>query len=40
MLSIPDVTRFSNWPDGPTKQQAERHMRWMVKLRSSGKGSA
>lgn len=40
MLSIPDVTRFSNWPDDPTKQQAERYIRWMVKLHGSGKGCA
>ena len=24
LLSIPEVTRFSNWPDAPTKVQGER----------------
>ena len=40
VLSIPDVTRFSNWPDAPTKAQVERSLRWMSKLHASGKGCA
>jgi len=40
VLVIPEVTRFSNWPDGPTKAQAERSMRWMAKVYASGKGCA
>jgi ribosomal-protein-alanine N-acetyltransferase len=40
VLSIPDVTRFSNWPDAPTKTQAQRFVRWMCKLHASGKGCA
>ncbi|KRR20210.1 acetyltransferase [Bradyrhizobium lablabi] len=40
MLSIPDVTRFSNWPDAPTKAQVERSLRWMSKVHGSGKGCA
>ena len=40
ILSIQDVTRFSNWPDAPTKTQAERFARWMCKLHPSGKGCA
>ena len=40
LISIPDVTRFSNWPDAPTKAQIERSMRWMSKIFASGKGCA
>jgi ribosomal-protein-alanine N-acetyltransferase len=40
LLSIADVTRFSNWPDAPTKPQGERFMRWMAKHHASGKGCA
>src|SRR5450432_3009149 len=40
VLLIPDVTRFSNWPDAPSKAQVERSMRWMAKLHASGKGCA
>jgi len=40
LLSIPEVTQFSNWPDAPRKAQIERFVRWMVKLFSSGKGCA
>jgi ribosomal-protein-alanine N-acetyltransferase len=40
IVSIPDVTRFSNWPDAPTKAQVERGLRWMSKLHASGKGCA
>ena len=40
LLSIPDVTRFSNWPAAPTRVQMERIMRWMSKLRPSGNGCA
>jgi ribosomal-protein-alanine N-acetyltransferase len=40
VLSVPDVTRFSNWPDAPTKAQGERSLRWMSKLHASGKGCA
>ena len=40
LLSIPEVTRFSNWPDGVTKAQAERALRWMSKVHASGKGCA
>ena len=27
LLSIPEVTRFSNWPDAPNKTQVERSLR-------------
>jgi [ribosomal protein S5]-alanine N-acetyltransferase len=40
LLSIPDVTRHSNWPDAPSKAQGERYLRWMSKLYASGKGCA
>jgi RimJ/RimL family protein N-acetyltransferase len=40
LLSQPGVTRFSNWPDAPTKVQIERSMRWMSKVHASGKGCA
>jgi ribosomal-protein-alanine N-acetyltransferase len=40
LLSIPTVTRFSNWPDGPSQVQCERCARWMSKLHASGKGCA
>src|SRR5882672_7198483 len=40
VLSIPEVTRFNNWPDAPAKAQAERSLRWMSKAFASGKGCA
>jgi ribosomal-protein-alanine N-acetyltransferase len=40
ILLIPEVTRFSNWPDAPARAQVERGMRWMSKLHASGKGCA
>jgi ribosomal-protein-alanine N-acetyltransferase len=35
MLSIPDVTRFNNWPDAPAKAKVERALRWMSKVHAS-----
>ncbi len=40
LISIPEVTRFSNWPDTPSKAQIERAVRWMSKVYASGKGCA
>ncbi|MFC3322524.1 GNAT family N-acetyltransferase [Mesorhizobium cantuariense] len=40
ILSIPDVTRFSNWQDAPSKAVADRAMRWMCKAFPTGKGCA
>ncbi|QHO73740.1 GNAT family N-acetyltransferase [Bradyrhizobium sp. CCBAU 051011] len=40
LLSIPDVTRFSNWPDTPSTTRVERSLRWMSKIHGSGKGCA
>jgi [ribosomal protein S5]-alanine N-acetyltransferase len=40
LLSIPEITRFSNWPDAPKKAEVERWMRWMAKLHASRNGCA
>ena len=40
LLSIPEVTRYSNWPDAPLKAQVERTLRWMTRVHASGKGCA
>jgi ribosomal-protein-alanine N-acetyltransferase len=40
MSSIPDVTRFNNWPDAPAQAKVERALRWMSKVHASGKGCA
>jgi ribosomal-protein-alanine N-acetyltransferase len=40
ILSIPAVTRFSNWPDRPQPAQVERALGWMAKLHASGRGCA
>jgi ribosomal-protein-alanine N-acetyltransferase len=40
LFAIPEITRFSNWPDAPAKAQVERSLRWMSKLFASGKGCA
>ena len=40
LLSIPEVTRYSNWPDAPNKTQIERSLRWIAKVHASGKGCA
>jgi [ribosomal protein S5]-alanine N-acetyltransferase len=40
LLSIPEVTRFSNWPDAPKKSEVERYMRWMAKLHATRNGCA
>src|SRR5271165_3466910 len=40
LLSNPEVTRFSNWPDAPNKAQGERLMSWMCKIHASRKGCA
>ncbi|KAA1180047.1 GNAT family N-acetyltransferase [Rhizobium tropici] len=38
MISIPEVTRFSNWVDTPKKAQIERSLRWMIKIFPKGAG--
>lgn len=40
LLSIPEVTRFNNWPDRPTRAAAERSMRWMSRVHASRRGCA
>lgn len=40
LLSIPEVTRFSNWPDAPKKVQTERNLKWMCKAFARGTGCA
>jgi ribosomal-protein-alanine N-acetyltransferase len=40
ILSIPAVTRFSNWPDAPKLGEVERFIRWMAKAYASGKACA
>jgi ribosomal-protein-alanine N-acetyltransferase len=40
LLSIAEVTRFSDLPDAPSLTQAERIVVWMSKLFVGGKGSA
>jgi ribosomal-protein-alanine N-acetyltransferase len=38
LMSIPEITRFSNWADAPSTAQVERSLRWMSGLHGSGKG--
>jgi ribosomal-protein-alanine N-acetyltransferase len=40
LLSIAEVTRFSNWPDAPSEAQTARFGRWMSKLHTSRRGCA
>jgi [ribosomal protein S5]-alanine N-acetyltransferase len=40
LLALPEVTRFTNWPDAPSKARVDRYMRWMAKRHGSGKGCA
>lgn len=40
LLQIPDVTRFSDWPDAPKRAQTERSMKWMSEAHAKGKGCA
>lgn len=38
MISMPEVTRFSNWVDAPSKAQIERSLKWMCKIFPKGTG--
>jgi ribosomal-protein-alanine N-acetyltransferase len=40
LLSIAEVTRFSNWPDAPKKPQTARSLKWMCDAFARGKGCA
>jgi len=38
LISIPEVTRFSNWYDAPTKAQIDRSLKWMCTIFPKGTG--
>ncbi|NLR98410.1 GNAT family N-acetyltransferase [Rhizobium sp. P38BS-XIX] len=38
LMSIPEVTRFSNWPDAPKKTQMERSLKWIGSMFHKGNG--
>lgn len=38
LISIPEVTRFSNWHDAPKTAQIERSLKWMCKIFPKGLG--
>lgn len=38
LISVPEVTRFSNWVDAPKMAQIERSLRWMIKIFPKGAG--
>ncbi|MGO6984793.1 GNAT family N-acetyltransferase [Rhizobium leguminosarum] len=40
LLLLPEVTRFSDWPDAPKRAQTERSMKWMCDAYTKGKGCA
>jgi len=40
LLSCPEVTLFSNFPDTPSRAQSDRILAWMSKRFGSGKGCA
>ena len=40
LFSLPEVTRFSDWPDAPNRAQVERSMKWMCEAYAKGNGSA
>lgn len=40
LLLLPEVTRFSDWPDAPKRAQVERSTKWMCEAYSKGKGCA
>lgn len=40
LLLLPEVTRFSNLPDGPTRAYIKRVMKWMCEVHAKGKGCA
>ncbi|MGD9478107.1 GNAT family N-acetyltransferase [Shinella sp. G-2] len=40
LLSCPEVTRFSDWPDAPSRRRAERAVKWMDEMFAKGKGCA
>ena len=40
LMSIPEVTRYSDWPDAPTENQVNESIRYMSELFSTGNGCA
>jgi ribosomal-protein-alanine N-acetyltransferase len=40
LLLLPEVTRFSDWPDAPTRAQVERSMKRMCQAYAKDKGCA
>ncbi len=40
IMSVPDVSRFSNLPDAPTRKQTDRTLKWMCEVFAKGKGCA
>jgi ribosomal-protein-alanine N-acetyltransferase len=40
LMAIPEVTRYSNWPEAPTDDQANESIRNLSELFPSGKGCA
>lgn len=40
LVSLPAVTRFSNWPDMPKAVQTERSLKWMCEVYAKSKGCA
>ena len=40
LLSIPQVTRFGNFPDAPSKAQSDRILNWMSRRFVAGRGCA
>jgi [ribosomal protein S5]-alanine N-acetyltransferase len=40
LMSIPEVTRYSNWPDSPTEDQVKEFIRNMSELFAAGSGCA
>jgi len=40
LVLIPEVARFSNWPDAPKIAQTRRSIKWMCEAHAKGKGCA
>ena len=40
LLSVPEVTRFTDIPDSPTQKRSERFVSWMSRLHQKGHGCA
>ncbi|RWX09073.1 N-acetyltransferase [Rhizobium hidalgonense] len=40
LLLMPEVTRFSSWPEAPARAHIKRAMKWMCEVHAKGKGCA